>query len=211
MYRLPLLISLVVFASISHAGMIDFDSQPDGVYWRSSFTDNGFVFTSYQNDDSIGTGSSVDDEGFDNGTVHLFDWTNSDNKKAKSSFLMAAADQSLFALNGFDFISGYLDGDDMASELKVRGYDANDDKVAELKFKEKDDDYAHTYFTYLSLDESFTNLSYVKFETKGEEHRAGYDNFDVTQQSVSIVREPASLGLLGIGILALVYLNRKNS
>lgn len=209
LYRITLIFSLALYASISNALVIDFDTQEDGVYWRSVVSDNGFVFNSLQNDASMGTGQSIDESGFSNSTVHLFDWTNKKSKNAKSSFQMTASDQSLFSLHGFDYVSGYLDGEDLSDQLKVKGFDASGNKVAERKFVKGEGDYSHTYFTYLTLDETFSNLSFAVFEAKGADSRSGYDNFSVSKV-VSVVEEPASLGLFALGLLALFFLGRRS-
>lgn len=187
----------------ANADVVTFDDNPDNNYWASPITSDGFTFTDLSGQNATGTAESLAGSSATNGTVHLMAWV---NNGSLSGVTMENSAGLTFDLYQIDFTSGYLNGNDIATQLTVSGYDGGNNLVASEVFTATNNDYNNTAFSTLSLNNDFRNLSSVTFEAEGKENRTGYDNIFTNP-----VPESASLTLVGIGLAGLGVYRKKLS
>lgn len=191
-----------ISATAAHAGVIDFNDNSDRVYWVASVVSDGFLATENNNESGktpLGTNVAIDSSGQSNGTVHLDSWTNSSNDSVWTLTQQNGAD---FSLNSFDFASGYTNSSDQASMLTLTGT-KSDTSIVTTVFN-----LSGGSFQTLQVSPDFTNLTSVSFDAFGTNNRAAYDNIVVNAADVP---EPASLVLLGAGLLGVGAVRRRTA
>ena len=188
-----LLAAVLSLPAMTHATIIDFNDTPSNNYWNNPVTSGDYVFTDLTGEGSIGTDTSVDGIGPDNGTNHLMDWFNS-NIYDPARVRMEAISGDLFSLIQLDFYSGYNNGNNIATSLTIAGYDGLGGLIASASFFSAAGDFANAWGTLVLS--GFDSLAYVEFTTAGNQNRSGYDNIVVAE-----VPEPTALSLLGLGLL----------
>ena len=193
--------ALALTVTTAHANVIDFNDNPDNVYWISTVTSDGYVATGDDQEyggTPLGTAFAIDGEGPSNGTIHLNSWTNS---SSDSAWTLTQQGGGLFSLSAFDFASGDPVGSDDVSMLTLTGTKADNGTVTETYSLSQDT------FQTLTVNADFTNLVSVQFDAYGLDNRAAYDNIVVD----ATVPEPASLALLGIGLAGMAVARRRKT
>ncbi len=191
---------LALGAAAANAAVIDFNDNPDNVFWVKSVTSDGFVATEQNSDfgsPPMGT-AIVFSTTQSNGTVHLNSWT---NVSSDSVWTLTSQSGSAFSLQAFDFGSGYAKAVDAVSKLTLTGTLASGGTVSQVF------DLSSQSFQTLLVNASFSGLSSVTFDAYGPNNRAAYDNIVVN--SVSTVPEPANLALFGLGLAAVAAVARR--
>lgn len=191
---------LALGAAAANAAVIDFNDNPDNVFFVSSVTSGGFVATEQLNEygqTPLGT-AIVFASTQTNGTVHLNSWT---NYSSDSVWSLTSQSGNAFSLQAFDFGSGYANFEDAVSKLTLTGTLAAGGTVTQVF------DLTSQSFQTLLVNASFTGLSSVMFDAFGLNNRAAYDNIVIN--AVATVPEPANLALFGLGLAAVAAVARR--
>lgn len=198
---------LITFGAMqaANATVIDFNSNPDGVYFIGSTTSNGFTIANAPiADNNIGTMSNFDGQGMTDGSVYLGAWSNS---SSSTGVVINATDNSLFSMQSFSFDNAYPNGSDRTDSITVVGTFADASTTSET-FSGLSGVVA---FETLSLNSSFQNLTSVTVTANGANYvRALYDNFTV---NTAAVPEPAtySMMLMGLGLIGFMASRKKSA
>ena len=206
---------LITFGAmqVANATVIDFNSNPDGVYFIGSTTSNGFTIANAPvADNNIGTMSNFDSQGMTDGTIYLGAWSNT---YSSTGIVINATDNSLFSMQSFSFDNAYpvgynvfgATGNSRTDSLTVVGTFANGSTTSET-FSGLSGVVA---FETLTLNSSFQNLASVTVTANGAPYvRALYDNFTV---NAAAVPEPAtySMMLLGLGLMGFMVHRKKSA
>ncbi len=197
--------TVLAIAGSASATVIDFNDKNNGVYWVASVTSNGYLAT--QNTINwgmtpMGTNVAVDGWGVaNNGTVHLDSWT---NVGTDSVWTLSKVGGGAFNLLGFDIGSGYQGGSGAVTSLTLTGNLVGGGTVSQVF------NGLSQSFQTLSVTSQFYNLSSVTFNAYGPNNRAAFDNIVVSVGAPAggSVPEPASLGLMGLGLAGLGAMRR---
>lgn len=93
-------------------------------------------------------------------------------------------------------------------QIDVVGYVADGTQVAQSFLIDKSVQFGPLAFTSYALNASFTNLKAVSFSSSGSKDDL-YNGFTIDNISFAAVPEPASIALLGIGLLGFAASRRK--
>ena len=182
------------------AAIIDFNDNPNGVYWVPQVVSDGFTATEVNNEGGppLGTNIAVDGSGISNGTVHLDSWT---NNSSDSVWTLTQQGGGAFSLLSFDFGNGYPGGDATVSQLTLTGLTADNNTVTQIF------DISQQDFQTLAVSSDFSDVVSVTFDAFGEGNRAAYDNIVVGDAVPT--PEPATFTLLVAGVAGLRLIRRK--
>jgi hypothetical protein len=187
------------------AGIITFENLAGNQYFTEPHISGGFVFDDL-NANSFGHGTSgIDNSSINNGTQMLWDWS---NDSAPTITRMVRQGGGVFDLSAFDFASGYLpglgfNGNNSSPTLLVEGFYLGNSVGSSLFTFGID--YSNTAISTLSV--SITGADTVLFTGAGpSQPRNAFDNFVVDE---TVVPEPASVAIFGIGALGLAGFRRR--